>query len=1679
MLTVARPRFTLLFGALLFVAPLIGLATEDSLAADAKPVSFYRDVRPIFQEKCHGCHQPAKNKGGYVMTDFDGLLKGGESEERAILPGNPAQSHLVEQITPVNGEAEMPAKGGPLTEKEILLVSQWIADGALDDTPASAKTEYNREHPPLYTRPPVVTSLDYSPDGKWLAIAGYHEVLLHRADGSGLVDRLIGLSERIESVRFSSDSTKLAVTGGLPGRMGEVQVWDVEKRELKVSVPVTFDTVYGASWSPDGELVAFGCADTTLRAINAKSGAEVLYQGSHDDWILDTVFSLKGDHVISVGRDQTVKLTELETQRFVDNITSITPGALRGGLAAVARHPTRDEVLVGGADGTPQIYRIQRETKRVIGDNANLIRRFPPMTGRIFSVDFSPDGKRIVAGSSLNGVGYVNLYSTDYDTTLTEELKAVLEKTSGSRSGEENAKIEAYRTNNIQVLASIEVPAGIYAVAFSPDGKSIAVAGHDGMIRLVDGQSAALQKLFTPVPLEKVIAENIYRITTQPSTVKLANEYEYAQLVITGWTADGESIDLTRTAKLEFPKSLFDISDKKVLRGKTDGQGKLRVSHQGIETTVPVMVSGMGETFKPDFVRDVNPVLSRLGCNAGTCHGSKDGKNGFKLSLRGYDPIFDVRSFTDDHAGRRINLTSPDESLILLKATGTVPHEGGQRTKVDEDYYKILRAWIENGSELNQETARVESIQMYPFNPVLAKPGDEQQFQIMARYSDGTTRDVTLEAFISSGNTDAADVAKENPTVVRATRRGESPVMARFEGAYAATTLTVMGDRDGFEWAEPESFNEIDILAAAKWKRMRILPSEVCTDAEFIRRVHLDLTGLPPSVDELRAFLADETDSRMKREKLIDELVGSPAYVDYWANKWADLLLVNRKFLGAEGAVKFHEWIQKNIEDNVAYDEFARSIITANGSNRENPPASYFKILRTPEDTMENTTQLFLGTRFNCNKCHDHPFERWTQNQYYEMSAYFARVGFKMDPESKDKRIGGTAVEGAKPLYEIIYEQDTGEEVHLRTGEIAAPGFPFGVEHEAVEDANRREQLAAWITSENNPYFARSYVNRIWGYLNGLGIIEPLDDIRAGNPPSNPVLLDWLTEQFVESGFDVQQLVKKICQSRTYQLSIKTNKWNKDDTVNFSHATPKRLPAEVMFDSVYFAMGSVPKFPGMPAGTRASQLPDSGVKLDDGFLATLGRPARESACECERANDIQLGSVMSLVSGPSVDNAISDPDNVIAKLLLEMPENDKLIEELYLRILNRPADEAEVQTLQEAFSFVETDHEELVAELVDYEIELAPITAQNETDRAAAVEGAKTNVAAYEEEMAPREAELNEKQNRGIAEAESKLSDYDERLPRILAEWEQNPNRSTRWTFVDPKTIKAGDGTRLIQQKDRSVLAAGAVKKDTYEITSHTDLKNITAARLEVLTDESLPKNGPGRAESDGNFVLTELDVFVSPLSVPIKNDRVELQDARADFSQGDFEVGKAIDGNRNDDNGWAIAPQVGTNHVATFTFKEPLVNDSGSLLTFKLEQNFNSNKHAIGRFRLAITDAKLPVDFGVPDEIELIIATTTDLRTEEQQTMLNRFFDAFDPELNQLRKEQAKAKEPRPIDPKLKELQEQLARLEEPLPIDPKLKELKRAVELSTKQIENIRLTAAQDIAWALINNPAFLFNH
>jgi hypothetical protein len=761
----------------------------------------------------------------------------------------------------------------------------------------------------------------------------------------------------------------------------------------------------------------------------------------------------------------------------------------------------------------------------------------------------------------------------------------------------------------------------------------------------------------------------VIKVEAQPAAVTLKGPFDYVQLLVVGQLDSGERIDVTRIATLDKPANFVKVSPTGLARPVADGSGELKYTVGGQSVTVPVKVTGQKDAPQVSFVRDVMPVLSKAGCNAGTCHGAAKGKNGFKLSLRGYDPEFDHQALTDELEGRRFNRAAPERSLMLLKPAGEAPHVGGMLFKAGDPYYEIIKAWIAAGVQLDLKSPRVTAIEVLPRGAILPLPGMKQQMAVIATYGDGSKRDVSAEAFIETSNGEVATVDKRG--LVSAVRRGEATMLARYEGAYAASTLIIMGDRSGFAWKDVPVNNYIDELVYEKLKSIKVLPSDLCSDEDFIRRLTLDLTGLPPAPEDVKKFLADTRPAKVKRDELIDKLVGSNDYIEHWTNKWADLLQVNRKFLGEGGAAALRKYVRQAIADNKPYDKFVYDILTASGSTMENPAAAYYKVLRTPDTAMENTTQLFLAVRFNCNKCHDHPFERWTQDQYYHLAAYFAHVRRTEDPKFKGQKVGGTDVEGAKPLVEVIADVPGDEVKHDRTGKVTPPQFPYTYAGLPSGGKNRRDEVAKWITAKENPYFAKSYVNRLWSYLLGVGLIEPVDDIRAGNPPTNAKVLDRLTEDFIKSGFDTRHIVKTICKSRVYQHSLTANRWNMDDDINYSHAVARRLPAEVLYDTIHRVTGSQSRLPGLPPGARAAELLDSSVPIPGGFLELFGKPPRESACECERSGGMMLGPVLNLVNGPVLGEALKDPNNRLAKLAAAEKDDTKLIEELYLAILAR------------------------------------------------------------------------------------------------------------------------------------------------------------------------------------------------------------------------------------------------------------------------------------------------------------------------------------------------------------------------------------------------------------------------
>ena len=750
----------------------------------------------------------------------------------------------------------------------------------------------------------------------------------------------------------------------------------------------------------------------------------------------------------------------------------------------------------------------------------------------------------------------------------------------------------------------------------------------------------------------------VEKLTVYPSRLELSGNRDSRRLIVSGTAADGRAFDLTAYVKLAAGSDHVAIDRDGFVVPKKAGKTTVKVTVGAKSVDVPVEIKHV--TNHPvSFIRDVIPAISKVGCNAGTCHGAQKGKRGFKLSLRGYDPLYDYRALVDDLSGRRFKRSRPEQSLMLLKPTQGVPHEGGFLFDEKSRTYSVLKQWIAEGCRFDT-AKRVARIEVFPKKPLLETTDSQQQLIVMAHFPDGTSRDVTRDAVFETSDFEVATVSKTGR--IEAVRRGEAAALVRYEGLYAAAPVAIIGNREGFAWKAAPERNYIDKLVNAKLQRMKILPSGTCSDAEFLRRASIDLTGLPPTVEQVKLFLADKQPKIEKRNAKIDQLIGSPQFIEHWTLKWSDLLLSNSKFITEKGSWAFRNWIRRAVATNMAFDKFVYQLMTANGSTFENPAANYYRISREPKVVMENMTQVFIGTRFQCNQCHDHPFERWTQRQYYELSAYFAGVGRKAGP-----------VKGEEIIYSLATPTDI---THPSTGEPIPAAFPFSSDLDK-KNPDPRGRLADWLTSPKNPYFAKSIVNRYWSYLHGRGIIDPVDDIRASNPPSNPPLLDELTRRFIANGFDLKRLVREMARSETYQRSFRPNKWNDDDSLNFSHASPRRLTAEQLFDALHVATGAPSRIPGVPVGFRASQIPDPKVKI--GFLDMFGRPPRESPCECERSSDVSLSQTLNMINGPTVSDAIIHPEGRVAKLVAAKADDKTIVGDVYLAVICRPPTEAELK----------------------------------------------------------------------------------------------------------------------------------------------------------------------------------------------------------------------------------------------------------------------------------------------------------------------------------------------------------------------------------------------------------------
>ncbi len=676
---------------------------------------------------------------------------------------------------------------------------------------------------------------------------------------------------------------------------------------------------------------------------------------------------------------------------------------------------------------------------------------------------------------------------------------------------------------------------------------------------------------------------------------------------------------------------------------------------------VPACAADGAKTRPFHFETDVTPILSRFGCNASGCHGKAEGQNGFKLSVFGFDPQADHVTLVSESRGRRTNTVAPEKSLLLQKAAGDVPHGGGVRIKRDSEEYRTLLNWIANGAPFGETTApRVASITVSPREQLMTFK-TEQPLKVIAKFDNGAEEDVTRHAKFQSNNDGLASVSEHGLVTTHETP-GDVAIMANYLGA--VDVFRVLVPRPvGQVSNQPTNSGQvgnlpheiIDSLVDAKLVKLNIAPSELCSDSDFLRRAYLDVIGTLPKPAETRKFLEDKRPDR--RAKLIDDLLMRSEYADFWGLKWSDWLRVERQTLGHAGAHAYYRWVRDSFETNKPFDKFARELLTAEGLLRDAPAGHLFKSVKQPGEQAATISQVLLGIRIDCAKCHHHPFDRWSQTDYFGMEGLFTQINFKPTPQG-----------------EMLLVRDSGPTKHSRTGETVF-AHPLGEPlPDKSPDGDRRKLLADWMTAPQNPWFAKNMANRMWAHFLGRGLIEPVDDVRLTNPPTNPELLDALAKQFVESGFDVRQLIRTITASRAYQRSSRPNETNEVDEQNYSRALLKRLDAEVLFDAVCDATGVPDKFAGTPDGSRAIQLWDS--QVNHYFLKLFGRPVRATACECERATEPSVSQVLHVLNSPELQSKLSHEAGSIARLVRQYPSDDAaLIDELFVIFVSRlPSD---------------------------------------------------------------------------------------------------------------------------------------------------------------------------------------------------------------------------------------------------------------------------------------------------------------------------------------------------------------------------------------------------------------------
>ena len=1263
----------------------------------------------LLKAECFSCHNQEKKKGGLVLTSRARLLEGGDNGIVAV-PGKPDGSLLAKALLK-DADPHMPPKK-QLADAQIKVIRDWIKRGLVWN-----KAALEEEEPVTPVRLTALPSsyqpalaLALSPDGGKLAVGRGGSVVIHDASQTNLpvLAQIEAHPDAVQSLAWSGDGRRLA-----SGGFRRLALWNGESFKLEREwTQGLAGRVTAVRFSVEGGQLlladSVGGQGGFLRLFNLADGKLVASWRAHDDTIFDLDLSRDGKRLVTAGGDKLIKVWDIASRKELARLEGHTAQVL-----AVAFNTNATQIVSGGADKQLKVWEVEtHHATSSLGKHSSAIS----------AVAWRDDDKVIVA--STDG-GAVFSY---------KKLKAHTGNES-SESGEERKLGEAGDT--------------VQCIAVPSDAKTIFAGTHDGLVQVWRSEGKLLTKLSpstnattttvaaqsnvrssrrqealtTPSVIRAssrrlLLGKDVVSLTAEPKEIHLQADAPRHGLLVTAQTADGFALDVTTEARLSATRSApFEITAAGEVLAKGPGEGTVTAQFNGKRIEVPVKVHGVGEAGSSakmapppvSFLRDVLPALSRAGCNAGACHAKPEGQNGFKLSVFSYDPKSDYHEIVKEYRGRRVFPAAPDESLLIKKPTTAMPHEGGLRFERGSDTHQMLVRWMREGMaySLTNEPA-LERIAAFP-KERRYRQGATQRLLVQAHYSDGSIRDVTRLAKFDSNDKEVATV-DERGTITVGTLTGQGVVVARYMGLVADSQILVPADHllPEARYTSLPKNNFIDELGYAHFQRLGLFPSELCTDAEFLRRASLDAIGVLPTPEEVREFLeldhlprpamqqrgegrgegqsdrkssspqpsppkAEERES--KRRALLDRLLARPEYADYWANKWADLLRPNPDRVGVKSVFVFDQWLRESFRQNKPYDQFVREILLAEGSNHRDGPAVVYRDRREPADLTTMFSQLFLGTRLECARCHHHPNEKWSQDDFYQFAAFFGPVkqkGAGLSPPIS----GGT---------ETFYFAPGGKGVkHPVTAAVMSPRALDGPLMQTSTNTDPRRELVHWLTTPDNPFFARAAVNRVWAVFFGRGLVEPVDDFRISNPCVNQPLLNALADDFAKHGCDLKHLMRTIMLSRLYQLSTTPNESNLADTRNFSRGYRRRLPAEVLFDAVNDTTDVPDTFAAMPAGSRATQA--WSYKIESPLLDAFNRPNPSSDPPCDRDRQMSVVQSLHLMNSKALQAKLSHKTGRARQLADSTKSPEAIVAELYLVTLSRPPSDEELKLATVAFA---------------------------------------------------------------------------------------------------------------------------------------------------------------------------------------------------------------------------------------------------------------------------------------------------------------------------------------------------------------------------------------------------------